>query len=50
MNALVRINPDIPVTALEQVIDQFNAINDPQAIVRNRRIYKLLLWCIYTTP
>ena len=42
MNALVRINPDIPATALEQVIDQLNAINDPQAIVRNRRIYKLL--------
>ena len=50
MNALVRINPDIPAAALEQVIDQLNAINDPQAIVRNRRIYKLLLWCIYTTP
>ena len=42
INALIRINPDIPPAALEQVIDQLNAINDPQAIVRNRRMYEIL--------
>lgn len=42
LDAMARINPDIPRSALEQALQTLKAINDPQPIVRNRRIHKLL--------
>jgi len=41
--ALARINPHIPVVALEQAAHIVQTISEPQAVARNRRFHRLLL-------
>lgn len=41
--ALVRINPHIPTSSLEQVAHALQVVSEPQMIVRNRSVHRLLL-------
>jgi type I restriction enzyme, R subunit len=41
--ALARINPHIPVAALEQAAHIVQTISEPQAVMRNRHFHRLLL-------
>ncbi len=41
--ALVRINPNIPSAALEQAVHILQTVSEPQMVVRNRSVYRLLL-------
>ncbi|WP_277302715.1 type I restriction endonuclease, partial [Pseudomonas viridiflava] len=41
--ALARINPQIPVAALEQAVHVSQTISEPQMVVRNRSFHRLLL-------
>lgn len=41
--ALVRINPQIPTAALEQAVHALQTVSEPQMVVRNRSVHRLLL-------
>jgi type I restriction enzyme R subunit len=41
--ALMQINPQLPQEALEQAVHTLLSINEPQAVVRNRNVHRLLL-------
>lgn len=41
--ALARINPHIPASALEQAAHALQTVSDPQIVVRNRSVHRLLL-------
>src|SRR5471032_2130595 len=41
--ALARINPNIPVSALEQATHELLTVSEPLLIARNRRVHRLLL-------
>ena len=41
--ALVRINPQIPAAALEQAVHALQTVSEPQMVVRNRSVHRLLL-------
>ena len=41
--ALVRINPQIPVGALDQVLHIVQTISEPQTVLRNRSFHRLVL-------
>ncbi|EGI76659.1 type I restriction endonuclease subunit R [Hylemonella gracilis] len=43
LNALTRINPHIPPAALEQAAHVLQTVGEPQLIVRNRNVHRLLL-------
>lgn len=43
LKALMRINPHVPAAALEQAVHIVQTISDPQAVMRNRSLYRLLL-------
>ena len=41
--ALARINPQIPTAALEQAVHALQTVSEPQMVVRNRSVHRLLL-------
>ncbi|KJS65764.1 MAG: DEAD/DEAH box helicase, partial [Pseudomonas sp. BICA1-14] len=41
--ALARINPQIPAAALEQAVHALQTVSEPQMVVRNRSVHRLLL-------
>ncbi len=41
--ALARINPHIPAAALEQAVHALQTVSEPQMVVRNRSVHRLLL-------
>lgn len=41
--ALARINPQIPAAALEQAMHALQTVSEPQMVVRNRSVHRLLL-------
>src|SRR5574344_211097 len=41
--ALARINPHLPAAVLEQALHAVQTISEPQAVVRNRSLHRLLL-------
>ncbi|CAI8787314.1 Type I restriction enyme HindI endonuclease subunit [Pseudomonas serboccidentalis] len=41
--ALARINPQIPPAALEQAVHALQTVSEPQMVVRNRSVHRLLL-------
>lgn len=41
--ALARINPQIPAAALEQAVHALRTVSEPQMVVRNRSVHRLLL-------
>ncbi|WP_226945710.1 type I restriction endonuclease subunit R [Pseudomonas sp. EggHat1] len=41
--SLARINPQIPATALEQAVHALQTVSEPQMVVRNRSVHRLLL-------
>ena len=41
--ALARINPQIPGAALEQAVHALQTVSEPQMVVRNRSVHRLLL-------
>lgn len=41
--ALVRINPQVPVGALDQALHTVQTISEPQTVLRNRSFHRLLL-------
>ncbi|MHA6833565.1 type I restriction endonuclease [Ralstonia pseudosolanacearum] len=41
--ALARINPHIPAAALEQAAHALQTVSEPQMVVRNRGVHRLLL-------
>ncbi|WP_448105908.1 type I restriction endonuclease subunit R [Pseudomonas azerbaijanoccidentalis] len=41
--ALTRINPQIPAAALEQAVHALQTVSEPQMVVRNRSVHRLLL-------
>jgi type I restriction enzyme R subunit len=41
--ALTRINPQIPPAALEQAAHALQSVSEPQMVVRNRNVHRLLL-------
>ncbi|AVE06490.1 DEAD/DEAH box helicase [Pseudomonas palleroniana] len=41
--ALARINPQIPTAALEQAVHALQMVSEPQMVVRNRSVHRLLL-------
>ncbi|SFO83205.1 type I restriction enzyme, R subunit [Pseudomonas sp. NFACC24-1] len=41
--ALARINPLIPAAALEQAVHALQTVSEPQMVVRNRSVHRLLL-------
>lgn len=41
--ALARINPQIPAGALEQAVHALQTVSEPQMVVRNRSVHRLLL-------
>lgn len=41
--ALARINPQIPSAALEQAVHALQTVSEPQMVVRNRSVHRLLL-------
>jgi type I restriction enzyme, R subunit len=41
--ALARINPQIPPAALEQAVHALQTVSEPQLVVRNRAVHRLLL-------
>ncbi len=41
--ALARINPHIPPAALELAIDDLQRVTEPQLVMRNRSVHRLLL-------
>ena len=43
LTALARINPHIPLVALEQAVHTVQTISEPQLVVRNRSFHRLLL-------
>jgi type I restriction enzyme R subunit len=43
LTALARINPQIPLAALEQAMHVVQTISEPQMVVRNRSFHRLLL-------
>lgn len=43
LSALARINPHMPGTALEQAVHALQTVSEPQAVVRNRSVHRLLL-------
>ena len=43
LTALSRINPHIPATALEQAVHALQTVSEPQMVVRNRSVHRLLL-------
>ncbi|GLK90009.1 type I restriction endonuclease subunit R [Pseudomonas turukhanskensis] len=40
---LARINPQIPAAALEQAVHALQTVSEPQMVVRNRSVHRLLL-------
>ena len=43
LTALARINPQIPPAALEQAAHALQTVSEPQMVVRNRSVHRLLL-------
>lgn len=43
LDALARINPQIPAAALEQAVHALQTVSEPQMVVRNRSVHRLLL-------
>jgi Type I site-specific restriction-modification system, R (restriction) subunit and related helicases len=43
LTALARINPHIPPAALEQAAHALQTVSEPQMVVRNRSVHRLLL-------
>jgi type I restriction enzyme R subunit len=43
LNTLTRINPHIPLSALEHAVHAFQSVSEPQMVVRNRSVHRLLL-------
>lgn len=43
LTALARINPQIPAAALEQAVHALQTVSEPQMVVRNRSVHRLLL-------
>jgi len=41
--ALARINPQIPAAVLEQAVHALQTVSEPQMVVRNRSVHRLLL-------
>jgi len=41
--ALARMNPQIPAAALEQAVHALQTVSEPQMVVRNRSVHRLLL-------
>ncbi|XXE20313.1 type I restriction endonuclease subunit R [Pseudomonas sp. Z1-12] len=41
--ALARINPQIPAAALEQAVHALQTVSEPQMVLRNRSVHRLLL-------
>ncbi len=41
--ALARINPQIPAAALDQAVHALQTVSEPQMVVRNRSVHRLLL-------
>ncbi|MEO4046219.1 type I restriction endonuclease subunit R [Pseudomonas sp. CAU 1711] len=47
--ALARINPQIPAAALEQAVHALQTVSEPQMVVRNRNVHRLLLGGVAVT-
>lgn len=43
LGALARLNPQLPPAALEQALQVLLSVSEPQAVVRNRSVHRLLL-------